>query len=202
MLRRLRAPHSGTRSREGGRCCAAAAAAAAATRGSEQPAPARRPAPHAAAPRPASASTARPARDPRLPPPASGPEDVRRPGDVSASGVAWLPRRFPRPAASGLPGATLTQSPPRGLGYDMAAGIPPSRHTPLPLLDAHPFLPAKHDVCRSPSTSPLWSSCSPTRQEKMETGWDRVRQAPKVVPSGNKRQDADVSEVTTSTETQ
>lgn len=120
MLRRLRARHSGTRSREG-RCCAAATRI-----------PELAPAGRLLLPRPyARRARQPPGAQPQLPPPASGPEDVCRPGDVSASGVAWLPRRSPVPLPLVSPGETDAVT--AGLGCDMAAGIPPSRHTSPPL---------------------------------------------------------------------
>lgn len=154
VLRRLRARHSGTRSREG-RCCAAATRVL-------QPAPARRLLP----PRPyARRARQPPGAQPQLPPPASGPEDVCRPGDVSASGVAWLPRRSPVPLPLVSPGETDAVT--AGLGCDMAAGIPPSRHTSPSL--RHAFIPpplANHDVC----PLSLRSSCSRCGRRRWRPG--------------------------------
>lgn len=140
-LRRLRAPHSRTRSREG-RCCPAAA-----------PGPWGLPLP---------AGSARRVLAPREcvtgPPHVTTAASARfrpgrtfcRPGDVSASGVAWLPRRYPVPLPLASPGETDAVT--AGLGCVIAAGIPSSRHTFSPGLASLP--PCQQRRFLSPLSSP------------------------------------------------
>lgn len=142
-LRRLRAPHSRTRSREG-RCCPAAAPG---PWGLPPPAGCAR---RVLAPRdcvtgPPHVTTAASAR--------LGPgRTFCRPGDVSASGVAWLPRRSPVPLPLTSPGETLTPSPRVSAASQRRAShlhVTPSSH-----LDTHPSLPANHGVSFPPLQSP------------------------------------------------
>lgn len=141
-LRRLRAPHSRTRSREG-RCCPAAAPG---PWGLPPPAGSARrvPAPQDCVTGPPHVTTAASAR--------LGPgRTFCRPGDVSASGVAWLPRRSPVPLPLASPGATLTPAPRLSAASQRRASH--LHVTPPPHLDTHPSLPADYDV-----SSPLLSS--------------------------------------------
>lgn len=188
VLRRLRARHSGTRSREG-RCCAAA------TRVPE-PAPAGR----LLTPRPyARRARQPPGAQPQLPPPASGPEDVCRPGDVSASGVAWLPRRSPVPLPLVSPGETDAVT--AGLGCDLAAGIPPSRHTSPSL--RHAFVPPCQPRRMPPHSGPHAPDMAAEDGDRVGQSCGQcLREAPEVVPNSDKRQNVDRSDVVTSTETE
>lgn len=152
MLRRLRARHSGTRSREG-RCCAAATRV-----------PELAPAGRLLTPRPYARRARQPSgAQPQLPPPASGPEDVCRPGDVSASGVAWLPRRSPVPLPLVSPGETDAVT--AGLGCDSAAGIPTfTSHLSPTWTRIRSSLPT---TTYAPS---LWSSCSRCGRRRWRPG--------------------------------
>lgn len=139
-LRRLRSPHSRTRSREG-RCCPVAALG---PWGLPLPAGSARrvPAPRDCVTGPPHVTTAASAR--------LGPwRTFCRPGYVSASGVAWLPRRSPVPLPLASRGETLTPSPRVSAASELRAS---HLHVTPPHLDTHPSYPANHDVS-SPSLS-------------------------------------------------
>lgn len=92
-----------------------------------------------------------------------------RPGDVSASGVAWLPRCSPVPLPLFSPGETDAVT--AGLGCVRAAGIPPSRHTSSS--PGHASLPP-----RQPRRFLFHLSNTPPRPRygklRWRWGWDRV----------------------------